>query len=681
MPFWALAKAKNFIRKRKMAQKLLIEIGVEELPAIPLLKELPNIKPKWQAVLDEYSLQSEFELFYTPRRLVLLHENFPQHQADSVIELIGAPKDIAYKDGKLTNAGKSFILKAGISESELKFKLIKGKEVLYHQQKCAGRRSSELLGEMIEKWLKNLNFGKTMRWGSGKFEFIRAIRSLVCVLGDESVNFEAYGVKSAMKSFVHRSISYEPLEFKGISEYFELLEKNFVILDQNKRRAKIETEFKGIEAKFGVQIAEDAALLDEVVAITEYPKALLGGFEGEFLGIPSEVIILSMRENQRYFSVFSGGKLANHFVVVANAVCEDYAQIIAGNERVLRARLSDAAFFWQNDLKMGLCADKLDGVLYLEGLGSMKDKSEREKKAARVLCELYKCDFSEVSKAIHYAKADLLSSMVYEFPELQGIMGSYYARAQGFSEEIALALREQYLPKAENDPLPSTKFSSIVALANKLDTLLGLFSLNKVPSGTKDPYALRRAASGLIKIALNLGVCFDLRQILAALAPNYKKFELQALENFIFERLYTLYDANASFIKAVLASQSANLLHIDKSIKALITLSKKGDFGEKFSTFKRLANIAVSEAGRVNEAKFEQGEEKALYEAFKSVDLHAEPAVLLEALFALKPQIDAFFDKVMINVADEGLKNNRQALVYGIYKAFLSVADIKELSL
>ena len=665
-----------------MEKRLLIEIGVEELPAIPLLKELKNIELKWQKVLEEYHLQSEFSFFYTPRRLTLLHEKFKEKQEDSVIELIGAPKEIAYKDGKLTQAGQSFLQKAGISEDELEFKEIKGKEVLYHQKKQVGKKSAELLGEMIEKWLKSLNFGKSMRWGKGEFEFIRPLRSLVCILGDDLVEFEGYGLKSAKKTFIHRSVSYDLAEFKGISEYFELLEKNFVILEQNKRREKILTEFKELEAKFKIKIAKDSELLDEVVAITEYPKALLGSFEAEFLDIPSEVIITSMRDNQRYFAVFKDGNLANNFIVVANAVCEDYSKIIAGNERVLRARLSDAMFFWQNDLKSGLCPEKLGSMLYLEGLGTLKDKIEREKIVAKVLCEVYQnANFNELCKAIDYAKADLLTSMVYEFPELQGIMGSYYAKAQGFSEAICLAIKEQYLPNSENSPLPSAEFSSIVALANKLDSLMGLFSLGKIPTGTKDPYALRRAASGVIKIALNLGLKFDLRELLSKIAPNYKEFDLKSLENFIFERLYTLYEANASFIKAVLASKNRDLIHIDKAIKALIALSAKPNFDEKFATFKRLSNIAVKINSSLDENALVEAEEKALYKAFKELNLKAEPEFLLEKLFALKPKIDSFFDKVMINVDDEGLRTNRQVLVYEIYKAFLSVADIKELSL
>ncbi|MCH5335848.1 MAG: glycine--tRNA ligase subunit beta [Campylobacter sp.] len=662
--------------------ELLIEIGTEELPAIPLLKELPNIENKWKNILREYRLESEFNFYYTPRRLVFWSENFPKKQAKTTSEFIGAPKNIAYKDGKLTPAGLSFLQKAGISEEELSFKEIKGKEVLYHQKELEGKKSSEVLGVMTQKFLASLNFGKSMRWGANSFEFIRAVRSCACVLDDELVEFELYGVKSAKKTFVHRSVSYDLKEFKSIKDYFKLLDENFVILDPKKREERILNEFKLIEAKEKLNIAQDDELLAEVVAITEYPTALLGSFKEAYLEIPSEVIITSMRENQRYFALFNQKGLDNHFIVVSNAVCEDYSKIIYGNERVLRARLSDAMFFYKNDLEEGLKPEKLSKITYLEGLGTLKDKSEREKTIAMILCEFYQNEKKEeLCKAIDFAKADLSTQMVYEFTNLQGIMGSYYAKNLGFSYEICLAIKEQYLPNSEHSALPSTEFSSIVALANKLDTLLGLFSLGKIPSGTKDPYALRRAASGVIKIVLNLGKNFDLNILFEKLAPKYKNFDLQNLKDFIFERLYTLYEVNASFIKAVLSSKNADLIHIDAAIKALIELSQKENFNENFSTFKRLANIAVHTNFKIDTSLFKEEAENKLYEEFKK-SLNAQNLkIKLNNLFALKPFIDEFFDKVMINVEDEKLRNNRQALIFSIYEEFLKIADIKEVSL
>lgn len=661
---------------------LLIEIGVEELPAIPLLKELANIRTKWQKVLEDYHLQSEFEFFYTPRRLVLWHENFAFKQEDSTEQIIGAPRNVAFKDGKLTPAGSNFLEKTGLKENELEFREVKGKEVLYFEKKITGKQSAEVLPVMIETWLKSLNFGKSMRWGSGEFEFIRPVRSLVCLLGGENVKFQCFGVSSAKKTFVHRSVSYDLMDFADAAQYFKLLKENFVILNQNERRVKIEQQMREICAQNALVLGEDEELLNEVVAITEYPNALLGGFDKDFLALPSEVIITSMRENQRYFALFNENALSNHFIVVANAICTDFSKIIAGNERVLRARLADAMFFYENDLKEKLRPEKLEKIQYLEGLGTLKDKADREKEIAKVLCEIYQFDkLVDILSALEYAKADLCTQMVYEFGNLQGVMGYYYAKAQGFSSEICTAIKEQYLPNFEGASLPSSLFSSIVALANKFDTLMALFSLNKLPSGTKDPFALRRAASGAIKIILNLNTRFDLQSFLTRIAPLYKSFDLGLLLEFFYERLFTLYAANASFIKASLASKNTDLIHIDKSIKALINLAKNANFMQDFATFKRLANIAQPCEFSVDENSFVEGAEKELFSAFKKCDLSLEPEPLLSLLFALKPFIDNFFDKVMINAENERLKNNRKALVYQIYSAFLSVADIKELSL
>lgn len=663
--------------------KLLIEIGIEELPAIPLLKELPNITRKWQNVLSNYHLNSNFNFFYTPRRLVFIHENFKAKQEDSFIELIGAPKNIAYKDGKLTQAGISFLEKAGLSESEISFKEIKGKEVLYCQKQVQGLESKEVLSKMIEEFLKSLNFGKTMRWGDGKFEFIRAIRSLSCVLGDKLIEFESYGVKSAMSTFVHRSISYDLVDFESIDEYFKILEKNYIVLDQNLRRKIIIEQLKELEDKHNITISEDEELLAEVVAITEFPKALLGSFEKQYLEIPSEVIITSMRENQRYFAVFKNGALSNHFVVVSNAVCEDYSKIIRGNEKVLRARLSDAEFFWKNDLEQGLNNEKISKMVYLEGLGTLKDKVEREKQIAQKLCEVFSNSNKEqILQAIEYSKADLSTQMVCEFTNLQGVMGSYYAKAMGMSDEIVLAIKEQYLPNGDDSDLPSNEISSIVALANKFDTLMGLFAMGKIPSGTKDPYALRRAANGVLKIILNLKKEFNIKDFLNHIAQGYKQFDLNILLDFILERLYTFYDVNASFIKAVLNSKNYDIMHIDSSIKALMEIVNEGKFEQNFATFKRLANIAVKNGAKVDTTLFNTQEEQNLYSAFiKCKECKDDISIYLKNLFALKPQIDLFFDKVMINDKNEFIKNNRQALVYEIYKEFLQIADIKEISL
>ncbi|MFC2491923.1 MAG: glycine--tRNA ligase subunit beta [Campylobacter curvus] len=673
-----------------MKKDLLIEIGVEELPAIPFLRELPNIEAKWRAVLTEYKLESEFKFYYTPRRLVFFHENFALNQPDSVAEFIGAPKQVALKDGAFTQAALSFAKKCGIDESELKFKEIGGKEVLYYDRQLKGEASAKLFGDMIEKFLLSLNFGKSMRWGSGEFEFIRPIRSFLCLFGGEVVKFNKFGVESGNGTYPHRSISYDKSLVNSADEYFSGMRARGIVLDASERRSIILAQFKELE-KGGIDIQIDEDLLDEVVAITEYPTALLGEFEAEFLEVPSEVIITSMKENQRYFPVFKNGKLSNHFVVVSNALAKDGALIVKGNEKVLRARLSDAMFFWRSDLKAEFSPDKLKNITYLKELGSLYDKELREAKIADELANLYENELKDevgagfrakLNRAVMLAKADLTTQMVYEFTELQGVMGAYYARAKGEEDVIVTAIREQYLPDGEDAPCPSSIFSSVVALANKLDTLIGLFSVGKIPSGTKDPFALRRAANGVIKIVLAHGLKFDISSVLKSLSAQYKSFDISLLENFILDRLYTFFDTNPSIVKACINSGKRDILQLTKAVEAMNEISSRPNFKELFSTFKRLANIIKDvDVGTVDENLLQTSEERALNEGFKALKDSPDHKARLNELFGLKGEIDAFFDKVMINVDDEKIRKNRIAVIGQIYKSFLEIADIKEISL
>ena len=504
-----------------MIKPLLIEIGVEELPAIPFLKELPNIETLWLDILEKNALACEFKFYYTPRRLVLWHEAFPTQQAEREEEFFGAPLSVALKDGEPTPAALGFAKKCGVEFSEVSRITKDGKEVLYYKKTIAGQSSKNLLQAMIESFIKGLNFGKSMRWGFLEESFIRPIRWFGCMLGDEHVPFSLFGIESTPFSYPHRTISYEPFAYMFAGDYFDRLAERGVVLYPTKREEIILNDFKAIEKKEGVHIEIDEDLLAEVVAITEYPRALMGSFEERFLRLPPEVIITSMKENQRYFPVFKEGKLTNHFIVVSNAISDDYDLIVRGNEKVLRARLSDALFFLDNDLKHGLSYEGLKDITYLDGLGSLLDKELREKAIATYLTSKYQPTLlaqnarlnasslmALMDKSVMYSKSDLLSEMVYEFTELQGLMGYYYANATGEDELFALALKEQYLPNSEESALPSTLFSAIPALAYKLDSLIALFSIDKIPTGNKDPYALRRAVNGIVKIVLDQGHCF-----------------------------------------------------------------------------------------------------------------------------------------------------------------------------
>ena len=672
-----------------MFKPLLIEIGVEELPAIPLLKELQNIEKKYLEILEEYKLISEFEFYYTPRRLVIYHREFATKQADSVEEFFGAPLAVAYKDGVPTKAAEGFARKCGVSLDELSTSVKNSKEVLYYKKDVAGKPSSELLPEIVNRWLKSLDFGKSMRWGSLQESFIRPIRWVNTQLGDELVPMHIYGVDSAKKTFVHRIANFDALAVDDIKSYFDTLKNGGVTLFQDMRALKITNDIQNIEKEQGVNVEIDEDLFEEVVAITENPTALLGSFDEKFLELPPEVIITSMKEHQRYFPVFKDGKLVNKFVVVSNALTDDFSEVIAGNERVLRPRLADGLFFWENDLKNGLSTEGLEKITFFKGLGSVADKIEREKQIALTLFEKFNIDAKkeDLERAVTLAKADLMSEMVYEFTELQGIMGYYYALKAGESEEVALAIKEQYLPEGEESPLPSTPLSAIVAMSLKLDTLLALFSINQIPTGSRDPFALRRAVNGLVRIVNEFGFRFDINKDLKELAQNYEGIDFEKLENFILERIKRYYKVNPSIIEAVLASGERELLALGQKIEILDNLANSEGFDDVTSTFKRVANITkdmdLSSELRVDEALLQEDAEKVLYKRYQEVinTQHASLEEELDALLGLKPELDAFFESVMVNAEDEALKNNRKALVASIYKSILKFADIKEVSI
>lgn len=683
-----------------MIKPLLLEIGVEELPAVPFLKELPNIEKKWADILEKNALLCAFEFYYTPRRLVLWHPEFSLSQNDREEEMFGAPLHVAYSDGKPTPAALGFAKKCEVDVSELGSIDKDGKEVLYYKKTIHGQDSKNLIGEMLGEFLDTLNFGKSMRWASNKESFIRPIRWIGAMLGDEHVPFNIYNVDSTYFSYPHRTLSYEPFAYDFAGDFFEKLQRGGVVLYPNLREEMILEQFRTLEKEHGIKIEIDEELLSEVVAITEAPRALIGSFDAEFLRLPPEVIITSMKEHQRYFPVFKDGKITNKFIVVSNAICEDYTLIVKGNEKVLRARLSDGLFFLDNDLKNGLSIHGLKDIVYLDGLGSVFDKVIREKNIVDFLHVRYKRNLgieiqhksekelaTHLNRAIMLSKADLLSEMVYEFTELQGLMGYYYAKAQGEDELVSLAIKEQYLPNSEDSELPSNLFSSIIALSCKLDSLLALFSIGKIPTGTKDPFALRRAVNGIFKIVIEKKLAFDIKEDLKILSKNYSRFDIAELEKFFIERMYQFFDANISVIKAVLESGERDVFKIYQKVEALKKIVDSNDFKEIFSTFKRVANIIkgmdLESETLVDEKLFEAQEEKNLFKKFseKIAKKYANYEEKLDALFSLKPQIDAFFDNVMVNAENEKVKINRQNLIASIYKEFKSIADIKEISI
>lgn len=701
-------------------KELLIEILTEELPALPFLKEWQNIPSKWNAKLAEFGLKAQCEIHFTPRRIAIFTKDFPSKSDDEVKEFFGPPLSIAYANGgkELSNAGKSFLKKADIQENQIQIASKDGKEVLYAKRVIAGAQSKVILPKIVLGFLASLNFGKTMRWGDSKANggasFIRPIHNIMILLGGERINpLESsdfsechYGVAYLAATKVHRDKGFEWIEIKGLNDYLQKLESGGVILDEGEREKRILAQIEAIEARENIEVTRDDDLLGEVVAITEFPTALLGSFDERFLALPQEVIQTSARENQRYFVAHKKAQklqLCNHFVFVANSLSKECAPIIKGNEKVLRARLSDAEFFYQNDLKKHFSKEgsenPLGNIAFVDGLGSMLDKTRREQAIGAFLCKHYglsEVDSHNVDEALRLSKVDLLSEMVGEFPELQGIMGGYYALE--LDSSISKAIKEQYLPK--DLAMPSSEISAVVAMSGKLDSLFSLFSIGKIPSGSKDPFALRRAANGVLKIALNdvfgnsdfsLDVAF-LDEIAKSVknSGGYKEFDLSLLQDFFMERLESIFekDISTQVFRSVLKSENKQVQAMRENAKALQELLKRDDREELIAVFKRVANITKdmdSTQANFDSTLFSEEAEKGLYSAFEAIckqkDTYKSPKDFLEALFSLKSPLEEFFASVLVNDENPQIRANRKALIFAIYSEFKQVGDLKELAI
>lgn len=722
------------------AKELLVEILTEELPALPFLKEWGNIAQKWEQALANTHLQAPCELHYTPRRIAIYSRAFPTRTDSITQEFFGAPVAMAFVDGDrskgLSKAGEGFCKKIGLdptspeSIAALQTTQKDGKEVLYYRKLIAGTPSEQVLGEIVVSFIRSLHFGKSMRWGEVSESFIRPIRNIMILLGGEPISAKVdsriFGQSFLPATLLHRS--YKPqaqdllesscdnaaqeawVKITGLDEYLDKLNNGGVILNADEREKRILAQIRAIESAHQVQVKLDSALLAQIVAITEYPTALLGSFDKRFLALPEEVVSTSMKEHQKYFSVYKDGRLYQGFIVVANALCDDFSAIISGNERVLKARLSDAEFFYNNDCATPLAKEPLASIAYIDGLGSMLEKTHREEIIGAYLARLYGQDSALITQALALSKADLLSEMVGEFPELQGIMGHYYALAQGLPHDIAQAIKEQYLPSGENSALPSSKISAIVALSGKLESLLGLFSLGTIPSGSKDPFALRRAANGVVKIALEWNLAFDIKQILVDLAKEcgyaISQENLTRLQGFIIERLESILDIPAQIFRSASRGTSTDLCTIASNAKALESLLKRDDREELMAVFKRVANITKDiSAGElvgsvqkvdssdisalleiINTSLLTQPEQ-ALYARLCEIDSAKRGGKLthssdkLAALFDLRDVLEAFFDKVLVNDDNPALRRNRKTLLYAIYAEFCTIGDLKELAI
>ncbi|GAA7090547.1 glycine--tRNA ligase subunit beta [Helicobacter pylori] len=698
------------------SDELLVEILVEELPAQALLNEYKEMPKKLHALFQKRTLEvGNIEIFYTPRRLCLLVKDFPLLTQETKEEFFGPPVKIACnhqdKTQGLNELGLGFYQKLGLKDHQhFQTAFKNNKEVLYHTKIHAKEPTKDLIMPIVLEFLEGLNFGKSMRWGNVEKSFIRPIHNICVLFNGENFNgieVKEYGFKTKQATKAHRQEGFDFIQVDSPKAYFEVLEKKHVILDPKKREAKILQEIKELETKHRIIVEIDRDLLDEVVAITEYPSALLGEFDKAFLKLPSEIITTSMKKNQRYFAAFNqksqeSPTLHNGFIVVSNAINKDKQKIIAGNQKVLKARLSDAVFFFENDLKKPLDNAPLESVVFVQGLGTLKDKMEREAIIAQYLTQKYASSLNMplekalelVGRAVRIAKADLLSEVVYEFSELQGIMGYYYALKQNENELVALSVKEQYLPASENAPLPSSVFSAIVALSLKLDSLFSLFSVGKIPSGSKDPFALRRLSFGLLKIIVHYGLEFDLKADLKNLFEKvgvYQSFDLEVLEKFLLERFNNLIDCNPSIIRSVLNTSERDIVKIIQKVKALKRFLDDPKNAQKkellFSAFKRLANINKdrnpNESSEFFISLFKESQEHALFEAFNAIKTSAFESLdsKIEAYFGLHAPLEEYFKSVLVMDKDIEIQKNRKNFLWSVYQSFLEIGDIKEIAI
>ncbi|GAA9176375.1 glycine--tRNA ligase subunit beta [Helicobacter pylori] len=698
------------------SDELLVEILVEELPAQALLNEYKEMPKKLHALFQKRALEvGNIEIFYTPRRLCLLVKDFPLLTQETKEEFFGPPVKIACnhqdKTQGLNELGLGFYQKLGLKDHQhFQTAFKNNKEVLYHAKIHAKEPTKDLIMPIVLEFLESLSFGKSMRWGNVEKSFIRPIHNICVLFNGENFNdieVKEYGFKTKQATKVHRQEGFDFIPVDSPKAYFEVLEKNHVILDPKKREAKILQEIKELETKHHIIVEIDRDLLDEVVAITEYPTALLGEFDKAFLKLPSEIITTSMKENQRYFAAFNqksqeSPTLHNGFIVVSNAINKDKQKIIAGNQKVLKARLSDAVFFYENDLKKPLDNAPLESVVFVQGLGTLKDKMEREAIIAEYLTQKYASSLNMplekalelIGRAVRIAKADLLSEVVYEFSELQGIMGYYYALKQNENELVALSVKEQYLPASENAPLPSSVFSTIVALSLKLDSLFSLFSVGKIPSGSKDPFALRRLSFGLLKIIAHYGLGFDLKADLKNLFEKvgvYQSFDLEILEKFLLERFNNLIDCNPSIIRSVLNTNERDIVKIIQKVKALKRFLDDPKNAQKkellFSAFKRLANINKdrnpNESSEFFISLFKESQEHALFEALNAIKTSAFESLdsKIEAYFGLHAPLEEYFKSVLVMDKDIKIQKNRKNFLWSVYQSFLEIGDIKEIAI
>jgi len=683
---------------------LLIEIGTEELPPKALRRLSSAFADGMEKGLEAAALKpSRIYAYATPRRLALLIKNLPLAQADRESVRRGPALAAAFDDdGCPTQAAVGFARSCGVEVDQLDQQETKKGSWLSFRAVVQGKLTSELIPDLVHQSLTGLPIPKRMRWGDRNDEFVRPVHWVVLLFGDDVIDADILGIKAGRHTRGHRFHHPAPIYLGEPEAYLPILEsEGYVLADYSARREAIRAQVLEQAEKLGGQAVIDDDLLDEVCALVEWPVAISGRFDKAFLDVPSEALISSMQDHQKYFPVVDNdGKLMAHFITVANIVSKDPQQIQAGNERVIRPRLADAAFFWNQDRKQTLeqRAGGLRSMVYQKKLGTLYDKQERVAELAATIAAQIGGNSAHAERAARLCKCDLLTSMVSEFPELQGIMGRYYAGNDGEPESVATAIEEHYRPRFAGDNLPISPEGQAVAIADRLDSLVGIFAIGEQPSGEKDPFALRRAALGLVRLCIEQELDVDLETLLDTAATGFDRSlgassVTAAVFGYVMDRLRAYYrdsGIDVDLIDAVLAVRPTRLLDFDHRIQACQAFRQLPEAQSLAAANKRISNIlkktdqAIPE--QVDTAKLVDTAEKQLAEQLESMSATVTPLMdagdytpALKHLAGLRESVDAFFDQVMVMAEDDSLRANRLALLQNLSLLFLRVADLSRL--
>lgn len=687
-----------------MQQELLFEIGTEEIPAGYINPAIDNLARLLTGRLAELGLRhGEVRTAATPRRLAISIANLETAQADRREELLGPPKAAAFDaEGKPTKAAEGFARSKGANLDDLRIATTPKGEYLLVVVERKGEQTSALLPGVLSEAITKLPFPKSMRWGSGRASFARPIQWLLASYGGQVVPCQVNEVNSGLTTRGHRFMAPGPLAPKNFAGYLDCLRQAHVLADLGERRAAVRQEVAAAAQRLGGQILADEELVEIVTNLVEKPHAVCGSFDPKFLAVPKEVLITSMRENQKYFAVFdTADKLMPNFIAINNTATRDETLAINGHQRVLRARLEDALFFFTEDQQHKLAEriDKLSGIVFQAGLGTMLEKSGRvEKLAVRLASQLAPAAATTVSRAAQLAKTDLLTAMVGEFPTLQGTMGRAYALLDGETSEVAEAIAEHYLPVRAGSETPTTIGGALVGLADRIDTIAGCFGIGKQPTGTTDPYGLRRLALGLLAIIDRHQLTLSLRDLTDFALDLYgdkvtveKSAAREAVLDFLKGRYVNDLTAKGlpgSAVEAVTSVTFDEVVDCTLRIRALAAVQGEETFTILAGSFKRVRNIIKdNDDDTVRPELLVEAGEKDLHLALAEVAAETAPFLAgrdypaaMAAILKMKEPVDRFFEQVMVMAEDEGLRRNRLNLLTGVSRLFLQIGDFSKMS-